>query len=696
LHEKVVVSSFFLVAGVLMQAVVCPHSYAAVGAGAVDQTYLKKVTEGFLTNSSLKAAALKAGRLQQEVAGKGVPVLREVTDPFAAGAERRVQAAVGQAASAAKIVSTISKQANASLFNQLANNTLFMQIPEINFSYSLPQVGQVTLRKSGGQVAVYISNTAPGGVSVVLGISNADPLCSLNASRMENKSRAATAFLDLAVQGDSYLQARAPLGGNVPPQVTGKSLLRVGDQNIELSFGALDPMKAKMEGSLSVGLKATFDEELSAEAGAEAEITFEVSPAAAAAITAGTAKAMADEAGRRGIALGSKVSPDKIVPVIQAGLEYLSRYKSADKDALGEAGFGTKISAELGAGFGDTKVPGISAAGSLSVSVPAEKAMNVGAANISQFLEAGLAMAPSFQKLGSAVLTGNQEAIDYLSAQMEQTAAGAVRSAVTGIAGLAGETSLDLGFSVDCAGEGGSKKPEVNSGKGTGNDGGGGRAGTGCKFYEITAAVPLDKSVDAALAGQTMEQTVKAMASLVKQMTPPLGGTTAGNISINWEAAAQAVAEGTTFTITTSPGVPLVNITAELPAKSLLAAMQAENQAAVALLQGLVHGVPQKSLAVLRSSDIASLFSGEGDILADLRKNSTFSISLGGGASADLAMEAGVVLGSGACIYAETNPEMLFMLGGALIAPMSRGRLRWEWTLSTNSMVKSAWEKALR
>lgn len=608
----------FLFACLLFQAVECPDSHAAITTGSggsfPGQDTLRNAVEQFIDGSGLKQAAQDAVQLQQEAAGKGVPVLGEVTDPFAAGVENRVRAAVGQASAAAGIVRTISAPAAVALFYQLISNPALAQLPDVNYTCFLPQVGQVTLRRSGGRTAVYISAAAPGG-SVVVGISNADPLCPVHAGRMENKSKTATAFLDLAGPNDAYLQVRAPLGGNVPPRVTGRSLLAAGGKGIELSFGALDPMKTKMEGSLSVGLKASFDDALSAEAGAEGEIAFEVSPAKAAEITAGAARAMADEAGRLNVSLGGAVTPDRIAPVIQAGLKYLSQYKSADQDALGEVSIGTGVCAELGAGFGDTKFPGVSATGSLSVSLPAEKAVNVGAASISNFLAAGLAMAQAFQKLGSAVLLGDQATVNSLSAEIEQIAAGVVKNAVTEIAGVAGDTALELGYSVDLAGK----------------DGGGDKAGTSCKVYRVSARIPLGKALDAALGGQTMEQMVRAMAALMKQMAPLPAGSAAGGVTVDWEAAAQATIEGTTFTITTSPGVPLVNITAELPARALLLAMQAENNAVDALLRGLVRGVREKSLAALRNSAITSLFSGGSDILADLRKNSTFSISLGGG-----------------------------------------------------------------
>ncbi|MGB9904404.1 MAG: hypothetical protein ACPLQO_07015, partial [Desulfotomaculales bacterium] len=493
---------FFLFACLLFQAIECPDSHAATTAGGTfyGQDFLKNAVEQFIDGSGLKQAAQDAVRLQQEAAGKGVPVLGEVADPFAAGVESRARAALGQASAAAGIVGTISGPAAVAFYYQLTNNPVFAQMPDVNYTFYLPQVGQVTLRRSGGRTAVYASVAASGG-SVVVGISNADPLCTVHAGRMENKNKTATAFLDLAGPNDSYLQVRAPLGGNVPPRVTGRSLLAAGGKGIELSFGALDPMKTKMEGSLSVGLKASFDDVLSAEAGAEGEIAFEVSPEKAAEITAGAARAMAAEAGRLNVNLGGAVTPDKIVTVIQAGLKYLSQYKSADQDALGEVSIGTGVCAELGAGFGDTKIPGVSATGSLSVSLPAEKAVNVGAASISNFLSAGLAMAPVFQKLGSAVLLGDQAAADSLAAETKQIAAGVVSNAVTEIAGVAGDTALELGYSVDLAGK----------------DGGGDKAGTSCKVYRVSARIPLGKALDAALAGQTMDQTVRAMAALVKQ-----------------------------------------------------------------------------------------------------------------------------------------------------------------------------------
>ncbi|MGQ9532613.1 MAG: hypothetical protein ACUVTQ_07405, partial [Desulfotomaculales bacterium] len=629
------------------QAAVSPYSHAAIpaGGGSDPQVYLKAAAESFLTNSGLKDAAQAAARLQQEAAGKGVPVLREVTDPFAPGLDSRARTAVGQMNTAAGVVMAISGPAAASLFNQF--NAVLAFVPDTNYTFLLPQVGQVTLRKSTGGTAIYVSVTMPGSTAVV-GISNADPLCDIQAGRMENKNRTPTAFLDLAMQDGSYLQVQAPLGGNAPARVTGKSVLAVGGQNIEIGFGAFDPMKAKMEGSLSAGLKASFDDALSAEAGAEAEIAFEASPAAAAEITAGAARAMADEAGRRNLALGRTLTPDEMVPVIQAGLGYLSRYKSAHQDELGEVSIGTRVSAALGAGFWDTKIPGVSATGSLSVSLPAEKVVNAGAASISNVLAAGLAVAPTFQKLGSAVLLGDQAAVDSLSAELEQLAGGAVNSAVREIAGLAPDTALELGYSTDLAGK----------------DGGGDKAGTSCKVYKVSARIPLGKALDAALAGQTMEQTVRAMASLLREMVPLPAGSTADGVTVDWEAAAQATIDGTTFTITTSPGVPLVNITAELPARALLQARQAEDNAVGALLQGLVRGVREKSLAALRNGDVASLFGGEGDVPAELRRNTTFGISLGGGASAELALEAGVTLGAGASLYAETNPEMLLLLGG--------------------------------
>ncbi|MGQ9825432.1 MAG: hypothetical protein ACUVSK_10640, partial [Desulfotomaculales bacterium] len=641
----------FLFACLLFQAVECSDSHAVITSGSGSsfpgQETLKSAVEQFVNGSGLKQAAQDAVQLQQEAAGKGLPVLGEVADPFAAGVEDRVRAAVEQASAAAGIVRTMSGPAAVVFYNLLTSNPVFAQMPDVNYTFYLPQVGQVTLRRSGGRTAVYASAAAPGG-SVLVGISNADPLCPVHAGRMENKNKTATAFLDLAGPNDTYLQVRAPLGGNVPPRVTGRSLLAAGGKGIELSFGALDPLKTKMEGSLSVGLKASFNDVLSAEAGAEGEIAFEVAPAKAAEITAGAAGAMAAEAGRLNVELGGAVTLDKIVSVIQAGLQYLSQYKSADQDALGEVSIGTSVSAELGAGFGDTKIPGVSATGNLSVSLPAEKAVNVGAASISHFLSAGLAMAPVFQKLGSAVLLGDQAAADSLAAETEQIAAGMVSEAVTEIAGVAGDTSLELGYSVDVAGTGG----------------GGDKAQTSCKVYGVSARIPLGKALDAALAGQTMEQTVRAMAALVKQMAPLPAGSAAGGVAVDWEAAAQAVIEGTTFTITTSPGVPLVKITAEFPARALLAAMQAENQAAGALLRGLVRGVREKSLAALRNDSVASLFGGQGDVPAELRRNTTFGISLGGGASAQLGLEASATLGRGASLYAETNPEMLFLFGG--------------------------------
>ena len=646
---------------------------AAAGTAGGGAGSLPWAVMAFLGGSHLGDQASNLAAIVTQAAGQGVPLLKEVVDPFASDVQARVRTATGQAAAVMTMVRAIAGPAVKSLFDQFRNNPAIAGLPDGEYHLNLAQ-GHLTLSKRGTQIAIYFVVAGPDQSSGVVGISNANPLCPVHAQRMANDGCVATAFADIALDSNSFIQARMPLGGQGLPQVTARDFIEVGKQPLEISLGALDPDDTTVRAKLAVGLEATADSEISVKAGITAGVHVEVSPLKAGPLMAGAARAMERAAAQAGVrAPGTRMSPEVAATVLKAGLDYVLNAEAAQD--LGDIGFEVDASCSIGAGILDSTTAVGSATGSICVSIPAANGLAITDSTIRDFLDGGRRLAPVFRRLGSAVVLRRADAhfMNSTLAQLEAAAQGAARTAANAFVQAASRSTLGLGFSVDLGTEtAGSKSSGSSGGKGTGqapttgeSPGGKDEAETSCTLFEISADIPLSAGVDEVLSGDAMRHTVVALASVARCMLPPpLGWSIAGGSQGqggNWATLAQAVPADAEFSIRLSPGTPLVTVDAEMPARDMLTAMQVQNEASMALLGGLVSSVRQRSLAPLAAAEMSGALR---DLFTDyrllgLRKNGRFGISFGGGTSATVGAEVVAGGGFGFSMYAEVNPEML-------------------------------------
>lgn len=649
-----------------------PRGTAAVagGPGAVAEAVTQAAVGAFLSSSGLGGQAGSVAGMLAEATSRGIPLLDRVTDPVASHVQERVREAVEEAAAVARAVRAVSGPAVRTLYEQLRQNPVIAATPDGTYQLQFPQ-GRLTLCKNGQLLGLWFLVAGTAGGTALLGISNLDPLCPVHAHRLPNPGNQPTAFLDLAPDGTSFIQARMPLGGEGLPALVARDFLQVGGQTMEISLGALDPGDTSVKGRLAVGLKATADAELSAEVELTGGIYLEVAPDRAARLMAGAAEAMAGAVGLSAPSRPGPLSPQQAAAVLRAGLQYLA-HAAAGPDDPGEVGVEVETTCSLGAGILDTTAAVASASGSISLSLPIGDALRVGESAIRDFLQGGVQIAPVFQKLGSAVVLGQADA-RFLSStreQLESAARGAARTAAGAFLSAASGSSLGLGFSVDLGGE----QEPGNGGVSGGASGGGDKAEAKCTLFELSADLPLLAGVNRAMAAGALEHTMVALASLARTMLPAPPSGEPGQPG--WEQLAAAVPEGTTFGIELSPGLPLVTVQAEMPARDLLRALAVQQEGCGTLLGGLVSAVEQGSLAGLlhpdRRAALLALF--QDTRLEGLRKNSTFGICFGGGTGAEVGAELTISGGRGLSLYTEANPEMLLLLAGGSDHPDVTGR----------------------
>ena len=632
----------------------------------------------FIDKLGLIPAARQVAALLKP-SGVGLSAVAELRDPFKAAPAGAARSVLKQASAVGRILKPLARNAEASVFKEIVESEFFKLLPEGALDCGFIEVGRVRLVKRNRNLTIYAAVSGPGGTQALVGVSNDDPICDLHTDRMANEQHQPLAFIDMSEGGLSYVQVRMVLGTPAPPQITARSYVPVGRQNLLITFGAFDPKRVKVEAKLSLGLEGSIDEALSGDVGIQGELSFEVVPAKAASVTAAVASAMRSEAQRQGIGLNPTLRPssravaggfevsglDKTARVFQAGINKLKEIADADSECLGNAGVGVVFKADAGLGIWDTKMDAVSVGAGVSVSVPVAAAAQAGGQFVIDFLRQAVVLAPIVHQVGSGELGPQSQRLNEVKSQLAAAAEALGRSLARGASKLVENAEAEISVSIEAAGE----KDQPGAGAATsdrqasaGGESGGAKkkAGTSTKVFEAKVKIPLGKGVEAALNGTALADLTRFLADLARAGGPfQFKGVQAP--SLDYDAAAAALIDGTKVSIECTPVLPTgVTIEAELPAKALLAAASKSMDKLELLLDALNRGLAANSLGPIRDESLRALFSG-GAQFADELRNGKFGIRQGFGGNADLGAEAAANVGLGYALYAEANPEMLFI-----------------------------------
>ncbi|MCX8052185.1 MAG: hypothetical protein N3B12_00105 [Armatimonadetes bacterium] len=627
-----------------------------------------------LNNLGITTAARQAKALLDPSA-IGLSAIKELKDPFNTDLTVAAGTVLRQASIINKILKPLTTSSCAKAFNSILSSQFFSMLPNGSLDCGTFDFGQVKLSKNGSQFTIYVTISGPGSTRAIVGVSNANPICDIYADRMQNNSSLPIAYIDLSAGGLSYIQARMGLGTAMLPQIRAKAYIPVGQQNLVITFGAFDPERLTIEAKVSLGFEGTVDDVLSGDIGIEGELSFEVDPAKAAPVMLAVASAMKSEAQRQGISVRPKMQPsstgvpggfevrnlDKTALVFQAGVNKLKELADTNPECFGKASLGVEFSAEAGLGIWDTKMEAVSVGAGVSVSVPIAVAAQAGGRFVTDFFRQAVALAPTIHQLGSGQLGPSSPELQRVRAQLVDASRALARSIQKGLWSITRNIEAEFSFSIKAAGE----SNQASKSKTSDSSGGAQKkADTAMKVFEAKAVVPLGKGIDAALDGTRLTDLIRALADIGATGGPFIFNPT--DIPLNFSAAAQALIDDTKIEIECSPiALTGVTIEAEIPAKPFFTAMATARDTVKLLLDAINAGISTKSLKPLRDRALWTLFSGSTQAFNQFR-SSKFGISQGFGTNFDLGAEATSETGLGYAIYAEANPEIMFMFADPL------------------------------
>lgn len=501
-----------------------------------------------------------------------------------------------------------------------------------------------------GAVAAAIRLDGPDGSQAVLGIGNDNPLGRGNAQHFANTNNTPSAFLDISRDGKSYVHLRVPLlfGSSSFSAVDYIPVPYLNDKFIQVKIGAMEDAKVNLEFEFS--LKGTIDATITADAETTATLSFEVSQSNADKLL----KQMTSYLAKTTLAVTSKYTDsngnivrtptpqeatDDAVRILKNAMDWLYGYSQREKDVLGEISLGVGLNGSVGLGVADTVWPAASANAGMSVSIPVGGLVSISDTTLKTFIEFGPYMSQDLQKTVSRMLIGTPLNISDFSALNTMWVSNG-KPFLNSIISAAGEeeVGMELNASLSLAGKGGKNEA--------------------VELMAVSASIPASTAIQNDFIGQTMQAVAATLGGLLsgssmsyiipKNVTPILAK----------DGIADSVLEDTTIGLSTSV-VPLVQLTAEFPAKPYLRALVDSGDLINAKLDEAVNRTSLKPIEEMMNGlkeTAPQAFEG--------LRNSTFGLSLGGGTSADLGAEAVISVSAGINVSAWTNTEMLLFLTG--------------------------------
>ena len=192
--------------------------------------------------------AQEAVRFASDAANGGLPVVETIMDSLTEDVKAVVENAVSEMSKVTEVLKAL-EDVGQGLYD-LISSIPFNFDTEMNLP--MPGGGNARVRARKQDLVVDISFWLNGpsgtGIQSVFGISNASPLGDGNAEHFANESHIPTAFMDLTLDGKSYLHGRMPIGAGLFPYVIAEVYVKLpSGQLAKVNLGALDETAIEVE-----------------------------------------------------------------------------------------------------------------------------------------------------------------------------------------------------------------------------------------------------------------------------------------------------------------------------------------------------------------------------------------------------------------------------------------------------------------
>ncbi|HHW00106.1 MAG TPA: HYR domain-containing protein [Clostridiaceae bacterium] len=496
-----------------------------------------------------------------------------------------------------------------------------------------------------GYVSACIRLDGPGGSQAVVGFGNDNPLGRGNAQHFENEMYIPYAFLDITRNGKSYVHLRIPLIGGLPVFKAEEYLPYYDNKYVQVKIGAMDETSVELE--FEISLKATVDAGVSLEGEAKASLSVEVSQAVAGKLL----KLMTSNLAKSAQSISQKYkyrnptpeeATDDAATLLYSAISCLYGFSQRDREALGEIELSFGLSGDVGLGALDTKWAGVSASADMSYSLTSGALSKITKDMLVDLVEFAPEMANDMKRLVDGWLNSR---LNY-GGLVDVWNNGGCRDFTNSFFESLGEEAvgIEISASLDLAGESDSSDSEDTD---------------TVNLLSATLSIPEASIQDTPDFIAESLQAVSATLAGLLQYTGLEGWIPQGVNPLQVdESLVNNMLEDASLSLSTTLAPP-IQFSAEFPVKPFLRALLLApetilNYMTEAAYQGKLEPIETmwNELQVLGSEALTGL------------RNSTFGISIGAGANADLGAEAKISLSAGIDISAQTNVEMLLFLIG--------------------------------
>ncbi len=600
----------------------------------------KSEISGFVQESGIAKAVGAAQSILTKSATSGIAVINRFKSPLEVKLDEEMKAVAGELSKLAQAMIYITGPQIKAAYDKI--RSALASIPDAEIGWSFPG-GRFEAFKRGGSLAVMGIMRASGS-RLIVGISNSDPLCDYAGGRLSNPTPGLPyAFIDITGGLYSSFQARMPLVGGLP-LIRASSSMEIGGQLFSIDLSAFDFVPTKVECEIGLGIEATFDAELMLEGELEGKLCYECEPHKATAFARQAMEAMQRSAP---IKPGMEVDARTAANMLYAGFRQVLSSITASGDTLGEVGIQVELTAKAGVGAADTSATAGSLKAGIGFMLPVGDAAKLTVAVIGDVLQAGMDSLPYIQRYATYRSFNDPEAIGRDAAELERILANLARSGLSKALAASSNSKAKLEVALDALGEGKSD------------------SATSLRMFGIEAEIPAGRSIQSIFRTDFVNECINAIVYIIDRISPKgISGRRAAQ-EPDWNRLLSAVPAGTLLELELSPGIPLMTLEAKFPLSSMAETIKAGGSSVIELLASLPECVRSGNFTPLMKKAAGSFASLTSKAVTEFKKDSTFTLKLGGGFDVSLGAEAAAEIGIGAKAFIKTDLELPCVLAGS-------------------------------
>ncbi len=610
---------------------------SSIASGFLD---FRSEISGFVQDSGIAKAASAAQLILTKSAASGISVINRFKNPLDVDLDEEMGAVAGELGKLAQAMVYITGPQIKAAYDKV--RAVLSSIPDAEIGWSFPG-GRFEAFKRGGALAVMAIIRASGS-RLIVGVSNSNPLCDYAEGRLSNPTPGLPyAFIDITGGIYSSFQARAPLAGGLP-LIRASSSMEIGGQLFSIDLSAFDFVPTKVECEIGLGIEATFDAELMLEGELEGKLCYECEPHKAMAFARQAIEAMQRSAP---VKPGMEVDARTAANMLYSGFRRVLSDITSSGDALGEVGIQVELTAKAGIGAADTSATAGSLKAGIGFMLPVSDAAKLSVAVIGDVIEAGIQALPYIQRYAGYRSFNDPEAIARDAEALQRILADLARSGLSKALAASSNSKAKLEVGLDALGEGKSD------------------SSTSLRMFGIEAEIPAGRSIQTVFKPEFVRSCIDAIVYIIDIISPKgISGRRAAP-EPDWNSLLSVIPSGTVLEVELSPGIPVMTLEAKFPLSSMVETIKAGGDSVLDLFTSLPECLRSGNFTPLLKKAGSSFASLTSKAVTEFKKESTFSLKLGGGFDVSLGAEAAAEIGLGAKAFIKTDLELPCVLAGS-------------------------------